>query len=76
AYRLLRELGDEVGEQFAEAGLANERSSPLAARNGSILAHGFQPVGANVYRELRARLNKVMEFKNESDHTWSLPSIR
>ena len=47
AYALLRGRGDPAGERFFTLGLATEQS-PLSARNQSILAHGFQPVGAKV----------------------------
>jgi CRISPR-associated protein (TIGR02710 family) len=42
-FELLRQLGDPLGERFTELGLA-ERKSPLAARNRSVLAHGWQPI--------------------------------
>lgn len=51
AYRLLHELGDPLGSQFLASGLGGA-TSPLSARNQSILAHGFQPVGEAVYRRL------------------------
>jgi CRISPR-associated protein (TIGR02710 family) len=39
-YALLRAWGDALGEKFHQAGLSG-RESPIAARNRSILAHGF-----------------------------------
>jgi CRISPR-associated protein (TIGR02710 family) len=52
AYCLLEALGDEVGARFHSSGLAVEMADGrihgggvLAARNQSILAHGFRPVG-------------------------------
>lgn len=54
AYRLLYELGDDVGKKFVEIGWLTppikedkenkQKPSPLEARNNSILAHGFDPV--------------------------------
>jgi len=50
-YRLLNALGDDLGRRFYDLGL-DGRKSPLSARNQSILAHGFTPVGPNVFRPL------------------------
>ncbi|HWV58925.1 MAG TPA: TIGR02710 family CRISPR-associated CARF protein [Longimicrobiales bacterium] len=50
-YMLLSELGDELGRRFFELGFAGE-DSPLSARNMSILAHGFDPVGEAVFPRL------------------------
>jgi CRISPR-associated protein (TIGR02710 family) len=46
AYELLDALGDRVGAAFKELRLHEMNRSPLAARNQSILAHGFQPVSS------------------------------
>ena len=51
AYRLLAELGDEVGQKFQSYGLGGTES-PLVARNCSILAHGFELVSANTFDTL------------------------
>lgn len=48
AYRLLRALADPVGIRFHELGLDDRERSPLASRNASILAHGYQPVSTKV----------------------------
>jgi len=48
-YRLLEALGDPLAGRFDP--LKGEKS-PLTARNSSILAHGFDPVGQEVYRRL------------------------
>jgi CRISPR-associated protein (TIGR02710 family) len=47
AYALLEAWGDPLGEQFQQAGL-NRRESILAARNRSVLAHGFERVSQEV----------------------------
>lgn len=52
AYVLLDELGDSAGKRFKDLGLQDPQRSPLMARNQSILAHGFQPIGANVFNQL------------------------
>ncbi len=51
AYELLRELQDPFGERFHKAQLAS-LTSPLTARNRSILAHGFEQISANAYKAL------------------------
>jgi CRISPR-associated protein (TIGR02710 family) len=63
AYALLDELSDPLGSRFREIHLDSERS-PLGARNQSILAHGFAPVGEGVFRtflEATLRLADVGE---------------
>ena len=52
AFALLDELGDPTGKEFKALGLHDPQRSPLATRNQSILAHGFQPVGFNVFDQL------------------------
>lgn len=51
AYRLLVALGDPLGNVFLTTELVGP-TSPLTARNQSILAHGFQPIGEPTYRAL------------------------
>ncbi len=51
AYALLASLKDPLGEKFREAPL-NGTKSPLAARNRSILAHGFDRVSESVFDKL------------------------
>lgn len=59
AYRLLYELGDDVGKKFIEMGWLNTESkgnkksqSPLEARNSSIFTHGFDPVTEDTFNSL------------------------
>jgi CRISPR-associated protein (TIGR02710 family) len=52
AYALLDEFGDGVGKAFKDLQLNDPQRSPLVARNQSLLAHGFQPVGPNVFDQL------------------------
>lgn len=66
AFELLDALGDEVGKRFKDAGLHDPTRSPLAARNRSILAHGFQPVGDQDFQELRKAAMELGGF-NEQD---------
>jgi CRISPR-associated protein (TIGR02710 family) len=51
AYALLTTLGDPVGGKFQDMGLSGT-TSPLVARNRSILAHGFERVSAPVFDKL------------------------
>jgi CRISPR-associated protein (TIGR02710 family) len=73
AYRLLKELGDKLGENFVEAGL-DEQCSPLSARNRSILAHGFDPLGEKDYNSLRNKVLRLLVLAKKDD-TWNLPSV-
>jgi len=53
-YQFLLEQGDHLGQKFQALGLADREKSPLVARNQSILAHGFAPVGEKIYQRLAA----------------------
>lgn len=78
AWRVLKECGDELGQEFFNLGLADDQKSPLVARNQSILAHGFQPVGECVYTELKRSLagllNKVCSELCREESSWRLPT--
>ena len=50
-YALLAALSNPIGKKFQEAGLSGEKS-PLAVRNRSILAHGFERVSDGVFDNL------------------------
>jgi hypothetical protein len=76
AYRVLNEYGDEMGRRFVELGLAAEQRSPLVARNQSILAHGFQPVGQNVYNQLNQMLRELASLAEGDSQAWRLPAPR
>src|SRR5205823_5378327 len=52
AYLLLARLGNPLGARFFGLELPDRKKSPLVARNQSILAHGFSPVGEATYRQL------------------------
>jgi CRISPR-associated protein (TIGR02710 family) len=52
AYALLNALGDELGAKFKQLELHDRQKSPLAARNQSILAHGFERVSDKVFEQL------------------------
>jgi len=49
AYHLLQWLGDELGEQYVRC---KDIAGVLAARNASILAHGFTPVTKDTFGKL------------------------
>jgi CRISPR-associated protein (TIGR02710 family) len=57
-YALLAALGDDLGNTFRNLNMYGDKS-PLSARNGSILAHGFQPIPKKAYSVL---LEKVKEL--------------
>jgi CRISPR-associated protein (TIGR02710 family) len=60
AWKLLEALSPADANPFFSASLDKKDTSPLAARNQSILAHGFVPVGEAVARRLFAEaLNLV-----------------
>jgi CRISPR-associated protein (TIGR02710 family) len=52
AWQLLALLNDPAGLKFQESDLADPKKSPLAARNQSILAHGFSPITEQVPKRL------------------------
>ncbi|RIK62290.1 MAG: TIGR02710 family CRISPR-associated protein [Planctomycetota bacterium] len=75
AYALLSALRDDLGRRFEEMKLGDDQS-PLFARNQSILAHGFEPVGENVYNQLHAKLCSLVRFDEAESHDWRLPAPR
>lgn len=66
AYLLLDSLGDEAARTFKELKLDDRDRSPLTARNQSILAHGAQPVGKQVFDKLWSAAMTLGGF-SESD---------
>lgn len=76
AWRLLQELGDDLGARFAEAGLDQDERSPLVARNQSILAHGFLPASQTVYTQLHDGLCRLAQFDQGDGNDWRLPAPR
>jgi len=58
AYELLEALGDPVGSDFRNLDL-NGPKSPLAARNRSILAHGWHPISRSDYDALWSKLQAL-----------------
>ncbi|HLH76748.1 MAG TPA: TIGR02710 family CRISPR-associated CARF protein [Candidatus Binataceae bacterium] len=63
AYELLDALGDEIGRAFKDLNLHDRERSPLAARNRSILAHGFQPASEQDFRRLWDAAMKLGRFE-------------
>jgi CRISPR-associated protein (TIGR02710 family) len=59
AYLLLRSLDEDAARPFFDSGLDTEHS-PLAARNQSILAHGFQPISTKAFDSLRDAVGKLV----------------
>lgn len=70
AFELLADLGDPLGARFADLYWTPDSTlrGYLEARNMSPLAHGFQPVGADVYGKLRALLTR--EFLSQVVADW------
>ena len=60
-YRLLNELNHAAGHRFYSSNL-DRKTSPLTARNQSLLAHGFQPVGKPVFGNLRKALHELVQL--------------
>lgn len=58
AYSLLRAFDHPLGGEFQQLELAGPKS-PLSARNGSILAHGFTPVGEPIAKALREKFQRL-----------------
>lgn len=52
AYDVLAALGDPLAAAFRDRRLHDWDRSALTARNQSILAHGFSPIGEKAYRRL------------------------
>lgn len=75
AYALLVALDDDLGRRFAEAELNHDQKSPLVARNQSILAHGFEPVGESVYNQLHEKLCSLASLGDGDSSDWRLPVL-
>lgn len=78
AYRLLRDLNDPIARKFSEYKLNDPQKSPLVARNSSILAHGFQPIGEKDCNRLLEAATKLIECSKDSanmsgQQPWVLP---
>lgn len=63
-YQLLETLGDKLAQRFKDLGLAGKESL-LAARNQSILAHGFQPVAKKTADGLWQVMLKLAEIRED-----------
>lgn len=67
SYRLLRELGDALGERYYQSRLpqrgetGEQRGSILSARNTSILAHGWSPIRQVTARQLLDEVIKLVD---------------
>lgn len=74
-FRLLACLQDEFGKRFIELNLAG-MTSPLSARNSSILAHGFKPVSKDVYDKLLKSVCTLRGPEYVPCAPWRLPEVR
>lgn len=68
AARLLKELGDPLGEQLLELGRRHAHNG-LTARNRSILIHGFQTCAPDP-SSLEALYNELQEFLRAAEPTF------
>jgi len=59
SYELLAIWNDPIGRRFSELGLAG-KGSPLAARNSSILAHGFRPASDDNVKTLLDKVEALL----------------
>jgi CRISPR-associated protein (TIGR02710 family) len=62
AYRLLAALGDQLGQRFVELQL-DLKTSPLATRNQSVLAHGFRAVGQQAFEQLWGKVLELCDIR-------------
>ncbi len=69
-YRLLALLKDELAVRFEEFRVKEN----LSARNRSILAHGFEPVGEKVFNDLWQKTMALVEVKE--DELPAFPCLR
>lgn len=74
AYRLLKELGDDLGAHFTALELDADERSPLSARNRSILAHGFAAVSKREFESLNEKLSQLGDFPASPPDDWRLPT--
>lgn len=74
AYKLLQALDPSSAQSFFDKRL-DAPTSPLTARNQSILAHGFQPVTIDTYRKLQDVVSALLEMTDQNQFAFpSLPS--
>ncbi len=64
-YALLHERQDNLGRKFVELGMAGDKSA-LAARNDSILAHGFVPISRKAYQALLGNVEALAKELGEN----------
>ncbi len=77
-YRRLKALGSELGDVFIAENyeIKSEVGEVLAARNRSILAHGFRPAGKEVYEKFRELALKAIEVAGISEPIWKIPKLK
>lgn len=67
AYTLLEHFGDDLALRFRESVVETPKNEgALTARNMSILAHGFQPVGEKVYERLWSATLHLADVSEQS----------
>jgi CRISPR-associated protein (TIGR02710 family) len=75
AYKLLAVLDDPVGQRFMENKL-DDATSPLTARNRSILAHGFDRVSETIFDKLWASALALADIGGEDLPTFPKLGVR
>jgi CRISPR-associated protein (TIGR02710 family) len=77
AYELLAAFGDRLGAVFREEHLDNPKRSPLAHRNASILAHGWQPVSERACESLwKSALRLAAELNISEQRLFRFPELK
>lgn len=59
-YDLLFDLGDELGKSFMREYHEGNLKKLLSLRNNSVLAHGFNPVSEEIYKEILAKVEEIV----------------
>lgn len=59
SYELLNDLGDEVGDMFLKNTILSRKL--LGLRNKSILAHGFNPISENVFKDMYYEIGDLLK---------------
>ncbi len=78
AYKLLNSKEDELGKIFTNElkWNAENKKSPLAARNQSIAGHGFSPVSPKITESLWKGLLRLVEVMNiKEDQIFRFPKL-
>jgi CRISPR-associated protein (TIGR02710 family) len=67
SYHLLDALGDPLGAAFGNSDFDKPRRNPLAARNDSILAHGYKPIQQPEFDSLKKAVFQLASTEGLSE---------